>query len=244
MTCALCGSEAPLIESHIIPEFLHRSVYDEHHRTRLFTHKSDESRLLQKGVRDRLLCGACEQKFSVLERYFSQLWYHSSQVPERIDGDELVLTSVDCAKIKLLVLSIVWRASVSSRPEFDGASLGTTHERNLHDMLVRADPGPMAAYPLIAAVIVDSRTRELWDRVILAPTKMKALHEHWAHTMAFAGICWTLITSSHYENEQHPHLMSLHDDGRFRLGVISERKYAEITGLAEDARRAMRGRPS
>jgi len=32
MVCRLCQKEKPLVQSHVIPEFLYRPLYDEKHR--------------------------------------------------------------------------------------------------------------------------------------------------------------------------------------------------------------------
>lgn len=180
-----------------MPEFTHKAVYDGNHRTRLFTHRSDDNRLLQKGLRDRLLCDECEQRFSVYERYFSQLWYHSNRLPERFDSDYLNISDVDYPKLKLLLLSIIWRASVSTHPDFSAASLGVLHEGRIRRALLDEDPGPETAYPVLAGLVVDSATRRLWDGLLLQPIKVR-VQEHWAHMTVFAGVSWKVVTSSHF----------------------------------------------
>jgi uncharacterized protein YlaI len=67
--CALCQRVAELKNSHIIPEFLFGTLYDEKNRFHTFGKEGQpEAGLEQKGYRERLLCAECEQRFSNYER--------------------------------------------------------------------------------------------------------------------------------------------------------------------------------
>jgi hypothetical protein len=99
----------PLLLSHIVPEFLHRPIYDEHHRTLSFAHGDWRADILQKGVRERLLCAKCEARIQKWEHYFARFWYRSKRLPDPLPAHGLILQGVDYAKLKLFVLSIVWR---------------------------------------------------------------------------------------------------------------------------------------
>ncbi len=53
-TCALC-LERPLRDSHVIPEFLYKSIYDEKHRFYALA-VGEYPGYEQKGIRESLLC--------------------------------------------------------------------------------------------------------------------------------------------------------------------------------------------
>ena len=59
--CALCGSDLrPLRNSHIIPEFMYKAIYDDKHRHYLLSSLSgDADSGIQKGFREPLLCEVC-----------------------------------------------------------------------------------------------------------------------------------------------------------------------------------------
>jgi hypothetical protein len=77
-TCALCQQNLLLRESHIIPEFLHRTLYDDIHRFNTFgLEGSPEVGLAQKGERESLLCDKCEQRFADYERH-AAVFYHGA----------------------------------------------------------------------------------------------------------------------------------------------------------------------
>lgn len=69
MACALCLKDLPLCASHIIPEFMYKSIYAPgNHRLRWIHSKDDlfdyRHKTLQKGLREALLCGGCEGQIS------------------------------------------------------------------------------------------------------------------------------------------------------------------------------------
>jgi len=74
MTCALCGKNEPLLNSHIIPEFAFKPTYDPKHRYHVLSTFARRPRLLeQKGLREPLLCAECETRLSQYEHYASQV---------------------------------------------------------------------------------------------------------------------------------------------------------------------------
>lgn len=76
MTCKLCLEDHDLRRSHIIPEFLFRPLYDEKHRALTFRPDVTGKRVIQKGIRERLLCAKCESHLGKLESYFATFWYN------------------------------------------------------------------------------------------------------------------------------------------------------------------------
>ncbi len=221
------------MNSHIVPEFLHLPLYDEKHRTMFFGNGDTGYRLLQNGLRERLLCFECEQRIQKFEVYFARYWYRSNPIPEKVEGVELFLKNIDYSRFKLLLLSIVWRASVSGLPEFAANKLGP-HEDLIRRMILEGDPSTSVNYPIFAGLIVDPESRGLWDQVILAPLQIR-VGSHWSYRMVFGGASWTVITSSHQPLTLQDHF--LNEAGGLRLTVITWPEFAKVTGLVETARR-------
>ena len=203
MTCALCKREAPLRRSHVVPEFLYKPHYDEKHRALLFDKRDAPYTMLQKGIRERLLCEECEARLQVFEDYFARYWFKQHPLPAVIAAPEVVLSGIDYAQFKLFLLSIVWRASVAgTSPEM---SLGP-HEERMRNMLLNSEAGPRGLYPIFAGLIVDEERRP-WDGAMLAPLKIR-VRTHWACRMVFGGVSWTVLTSSHQTLPLEQHFLS------------------------------------
>src|SRR5436190_2368333 len=96
--CRLCLQFVPkLRNSHIIPEFFYKLIYDAKHQFNVFSDTdSPPGRLEQKGLREYLLCGDCEQKLGRWEKYVKELLF--DEAPQGIDrGDRMEYLGVDYA---------------------------------------------------------------------------------------------------------------------------------------------------
>lgn len=171
--CALCQQIRPLRESHIIPEFLHGPLYEDTIR-RFNTYGLDgrpKTGFLQKGQHEHLLCDECEQRFCVYENWASGFYKGAiaafsnttrSEIPygkklrfTRIDSDgnptmtavptKLIADGFDYAKMKLFLLSILWRMGMSQSYFFSGLTLGF-QEKRIRRMLLEDDPGSAERY--------------------------------------------------------------------------------------------------
>src|SRR5574337_198522 len=134
--CRLCKEEKDLKCSHIIPEFLYKPLYDAKHRAVSLSEieigqrrNFGKKRLIQKGLRERLLCSECEQLLNNrYEKYFKALWFDQGALPSTIEsGVTFELHGLDYHKFKLFHLSVLFRAGVSSLPQFSQVKLGA-HE--------------------------------------------------------------------------------------------------------------------
>lgn len=144
--CKLCQKPAKLKYSHIIPEFCYDPIYDDKHRFNIVGNvRSSRQRNLQKGLREYLLCGACEQKIGKWESYVSRIFSGTVEVAGSRTGETISLAGLLYAPLKLFLLSLLWRAGVSTLPVFQEANLGE-HELTLRNMLLGADPGPPELY--------------------------------------------------------------------------------------------------
>src|SRR5437870_3517058 len=76
MNCALCQQVAELCDSHIVPEFFYKPLYDSKHRFfRISSSPEKHDTTLQKGLRERLLCQQCETRLSRYEGYFKRAFF-------------------------------------------------------------------------------------------------------------------------------------------------------------------------
>ena len=81
MTCALCREKKKLCNSHIIPEFLFKPLYDGKHQIHIISTDSDmKPKKGQKGTREKLLCGDCEGLLSKYEKYAREVMYGGREI--------------------------------------------------------------------------------------------------------------------------------------------------------------------
>lgn len=99
--CALCGKDAELRDSHIIPKFVGKWMKDTS-ATGFLSKSEDLSKRVQDLLVVTMLCGDCEQRLSRLESYFaSKVFYPFHQSGMRsFDYDE---------RLRLFALSLSWR---------------------------------------------------------------------------------------------------------------------------------------
>lgn len=190
-TCRLCHKRTMLCDSHIIPEFMYKPLYDSKHRFfRLSTGDWPMRSCKQKGLRERLLCTDCEAQFSNYERYASGVMYGG--VPIEITMKPNAFEArVDYRLFKLFELSLIWRMGVTSVSEFNDVLLGS-HERRLRKMLQNEEPGETATYGCILLFPVSYR--QILDHLIMSMGMVKIQRVQCCRFIV-AGMCWLFFLS-------------------------------------------------
>jgi hypothetical protein len=141
MRCRLCLKDAPLQNSHIIPEFHYNPLYDSKHRFFVLSTEKGRRPTEQKGFRERLLCQKCETLLSRWESYAKEVIFDSEAQFVSKHGKHIRLGNIDYHRFKLYLLSLIWRMGVSSLKMFKAVSLGP-YEQLLRRRLLAEDPGP------------------------------------------------------------------------------------------------------
>jgi hypothetical protein len=193
--CRLCFAEGELKHSHILPEFLYKPLYDGKHRMLALKAEKASKKpvdLLQKGLREFLLCLECENRLSRLETYASS---QLSALPDtsRMPGGEVVRHSgVDYSRFKLFQVSLLWRVGVSKHPTFQEVDLGP-HEPRLRQMILDQDPGEAWRY---GCVLIRPSGTPATEGLLKPPTRIRC-DGHQAYSMVLAGMIWVFVVSSH-----------------------------------------------
>lgn len=193
-TCRLCGKTDTLKYSHIIPELCFRPLYDPQHRATEYRLSPRRKTWIQKGIREYLLCGACEGVLNRYETYFANLWYKAGQFPSPF-GVRRTLRQIDYHAFKLFHLSILWRASVSSLPQFDTVSLGTRHEGRISKMLLSGSGGGEEDYPFWGFLLIGPSGQVMQD--LVTKPDCSSLEGHRVYYLLYAGCEWYFFVSSH-----------------------------------------------
>lgn len=228
MKCKLCNLEKDLMNSHIIPEFVFKPLYDSKHRFhRIVSDPAENSTYLQKGVRESLLCSECEGLLSKHEKYVSEVFGGKREILlTNVDG-LVVAEGIDYAKFKLFALSVLWRAGVSSDPFFREVSLGS-HEERLRTILLANKPGNCSDYPFLLTLMLHEE--QLLSGLIMEPERKK-LAGHNAYRFVFSGLVWVFVVSSH----PIPNILqeaAINEAGQFKLLPKRVADLPFITGQA------------
>jgi hypothetical protein len=193
--CALCKTEAPLKNSHIIPEFFYKNLYDEIHRLHVVSSDSGiPEAFRQKGVYEKLLCSDCEQKFSVWEKYAKESFGDGVGVKIEHKGKLFRFSNLDYHKFRLFLLSLLWRMGASGLDFFSLVELGDKHQEALRLALLKEDPlEPLQYSCLISAVSLNGEFHRSW---ISQPIHTKSDGRH-CHCVVVNGLLLCFFVTSH-----------------------------------------------
>jgi hypothetical protein len=230
--CRLCHTEGELRLSHIFPEFLYKPLYDEKHRmVGLQPIQSAKDDVLQKGLREYMLCASCEQHLSRYEKYASEVLMHLPNTESDSPGTVVRIKDINYAKFKVFQLSLLWRAGVARHASFQEVNLGP-HEESLRRMILDGYPGEPLEY---GCVLIRTQGPEPLNKIIKMPGHFRFV-EHHAYHMLLSGMIWIYIVSSH-SGHIHEKRSFLSEAGVLPIHIASETAKKFIAGLGKELRR-------
>jgi len=226
--CRLCLRTLPLRNSHIIPEWLYRPLYDEIHRYRVLqAGKGDRKIFGQKGIRERMLCQSCETNLSVYEGYARGVLAGGVEIEiQKLEGG-IAVCGLDYAKFKLFQLSVLWRAGVARNSFFSRVELGS-HSETLRQMLRAGDPGAGGDYGcILVSVLAES---QLVTDLITQPTS--EVVNGWPMVrFLFGGHAWLFLLG---QGNSHPFAkLFLDTTGRLEIRQGGKAVEGYVRGLAK-----------
>jgi len=148
--------------------------------------------MLQKGIREYLLCGSCENKLSKWEGYASQIFNGGTELMAEGHGDLVIVNGIDYKSFKLFQLSILWRAGVSSLTLFEAVKLGS-YEETIRQMLLNEDAGSEDAFGCTVFCLLNSDHQVVTD-VITPPIKDRVSNQI-CYRFIFNGFMWVYFVS-------------------------------------------------
>ena len=178
---------------------MYKSMYDENNRLHCISsipNKANTQR--QKGEWEWLLCFDCEQHISKYERYASLLLKGGTEIGIREGKGVIEISNINYKLFKLFQLSIIWRASISTRPIFKEVSLGK-HEEIIRKMLLNNDPGECSQYGCI--MVATMHKREHINSLIIQP-ELRRIDGQIGYRFMFGGFWWLYFCSSHKPNKK------------------------------------------
>jgi len=151
-----------LRDSHILPEFIYKPMYDDKHRFEVI-HPDQAPQKMQKGLRERLLCGNCEGQLAKYEKYVKEFIYDGKNGSGEWHENLLVLHGLDYKTIRLYYLSLLWRMSISTIKPFNVVDLGQRYEERIRNMILTETPGEPEEFGFFCAIpLIDGKSSFDW----------------------------------------------------------------------------------
>jgi hypothetical protein len=145
MTCQLCRQDIPLIDAHIIPRPFFRPEGPSGAPKFLSNTDGSYPKRAPIGIYDPgILCAKCDGRIGRWDEYGVELFIQSldafTPVIEHGDLVAFQRDTFDYSRLRLFVLSVLWRAHLSSHEMFRRVDLGERADR-LREMVESDGPG-------------------------------------------------------------------------------------------------------
>lgn len=148
--------------------------------------------VLQKGLREHMLCASCEQHLSTYEGYAAKILRNLPELGSKAPGTVVRVSGIDYPKFKVFQLSLLWRAGVTRHMSYREVNLGP-HEERLRRMVLKGDPGKPMDY---CCLLMRTQGSDQLNHIIQLPGHLRFL-EHHAYDMILFGMIWIFVVSRH-----------------------------------------------
>jgi len=177
MLCKGCGEDKSLIKAHIIPRSFYMDLRKNENRLDLVSTNIKQKKGLSRiGEYDPdILCKECDQFLSKYDDYGKKLLLDQfDNFDTLIEGKLIrayVVKNYDYLFLKLFLLSVLWRASISKRPFFKDVNLGD-HERHIKDLIFNIEDDNNHTYGCTLQKFIPSVVGSL-EKTIHSPDKVE-----------------------------------------------------------------------
>jgi hypothetical protein len=182
--CKFCGEQKLLIKAHIIPEWMYEPLYDEKHKIFSFSSSGNPKKIKRPSSGEyekNLLCSICDNKMGAFEQYGSLIFKGGGNKPISIkteNGDRVAIhhiSGLNYKLFKLFLLSLLWKASISSRETYKNLKISSDEEERIKEMISSEDPGGKDSFPVSIFALHSLQDKTL-QQLILAPYSNAGLH--------------------------------------------------------------------
>ncbi len=232
MKCRLCLQQAKLCNSHVIPEFFYEKMqlYDCKHRFNILsTEHRKHPRIVQKGIREKLLCKNCENKLSQWEGYAHKVLYERECIATTTKSAKGFECEIDYKKFKLFQLSILWRVGISTQDGFSSINLGK-HETTIRNMLLSEVPGDTETYGCV--ILYSSKHIDITSNMIHCIGMSDIDETAWVGIMLGGFFCFFFLSKKAIDPRQRE--LFFQDTGHLRILMTNQDPYQFIEHLAND----------
>ena len=224
MTCALCFKEKKLSNSHIVPDFIFKTLYGDKHEFYV-VNAVEKPKRYHRTFAEKLLCQSCEAHFAKWESYAKGFFYGGMPLDWERWGSHFKISGVDYAPMKLFLMSLLWRFAATSIPCLQGLDLGP-HKEHLRNLLLASDPVESWRYGCTIVAVANKRKHT--HDLIVPPWSIRLSRERW-HNVVVGGFLLSYYGSSHPSGNNAGAAM-LQESGEL---ILSPREISQIPYLVE-----------
>lgn len=156
--CKLCLMRKPLCDSHALPNSLFNYILRKNSGKAIVivddattpAHNSSDTWDVE------LLCEDCERKLNREYDAYGMAVFRGHKGSVLVHASGVDLLNIDCRRLRMFFLSVLWRVSVSSHPNYSNVDLPYAWEEDLRDALNSSRSIPYSRYTVALYKMRDS----------------------------------------------------------------------------------------
>ena len=204
---------------------MYRKIFDDKHQ--IFALKIGTKikpiQIFSGEYETEILCKECDNNLLGKFESYAKMVLYGGKVDVRFknlrfpDGLEFTqVENIDYTKFKLFLLSLLWRASISSRPFFNTVQLGP-YEEMIRRMIIEGNPGPKSAFPCL---FLSNRANEILTLTISGPNRFRNGYSR-GYSFLINGMAYIFLVN---ENEKTDWILDvvLNENGKLKIIHSSE----------------------
>jgi len=180
-TCKLCNKAGALCKAHLLPKAFFRYIYPENKIAGNSIIKLEAGQEFLKRRRvgsydENILCSDCDNFLgSKYDEYGKKVFLDSEpQLVHTVgEGRLLQFGGVNAGRLKLFILSVLWRFSISGAEDARNVCIPNKFQKSLKDMLLRSDPGDADQFSVVITRYAYNGRIENLHKFFVAPYRAR-----------------------------------------------------------------------
>lgn len=189
--CRFCGQVKGLVKSHVVPQALHKDVQPKDAVMTTYSNTRSWGKKSPTGTYDQFLCLDCESHVGQDDPYGIEFVrkYKGGRTGAPLGSfREGFIADIDYAKLKLWVMSMLWRADACSHEFYKGVDLGEKWRRSLTKSIRLRKPGGIDYFAVTATLFDEKDDKEDYGQIITAdPHPVSMFDFNWYRFYVYGG---------------------------------------------------------
>lgn len=177
MKCRLCTQKYnKLADSHILPKGFFRYLYppDDNRALLSLNGKSRPKRIPVGYYDNQILCIDCDNKLGKYDEYGIKIFLNDAIIPFPNSNEAYLIKNINYTKLKIFLLSVLYRASITSIQEFKSIDLDGYYEEKIRNMISNEDTGDFNDFPFfITKFETNQLPQDFANKIIMNPYRTK-----------------------------------------------------------------------